>query len=94
MVEGEIKIWMDHDTIAVIVAYVCKFVKVSITGRAYLAASVFILCLLPIIVIADDSGPFSSCISHCSVGALELAVACGCSLAPEIDEVPVAARHH
>jgi hypothetical protein len=79
-------------TIAVVVACMCKFVKVSIKGRVYLATSVFIPFLLPIIVAADDSGPFSSCASHCSMGALGLAVACGYSLAPEIDDVPIAAR--
>jgi hypothetical protein len=80
-------------TVAVIIAYMCKFVKVSIKGRAYLTASIFIPFLLPIIITADDSGPFSSCASHCSVGALGLAVTCGCSLASEIDDVPIAARH-
>jgi type IV secretory pathway VirB3-like protein len=78
--------------VAVVVACACKFVKVSIKERAYLAAGIFILFLLPIIVVTDDSRPFSSCTSHHSMGALGLAVACGCSLAPEIDEVPIAAR--
>ena len=79
--------------VVVVVACTCKFVKVSIKGRAYLTAGVFIPFLLPIItIIADDSRPLSICTSHRSVGTLGLAVTCSCSLAPELDDVPVAAR--
>jgi len=44
--------------VAAVVACACKFVKVSIKGRAYVTTGVFIPFLLPpIIVVADDSGP-------------------------------------
>ena len=47
------------DPVSAVVACACKFVKVSIKGRAYIAASVFIPFLPPIIVVTDDSRPFS-----------------------------------
>jgi len=45
--------------VVVVVACACKFVKVTIKGRAYIAAGVFIPFLSPIIVVANDSSPFS-----------------------------------
>ena len=55
--------------VTLVVACACKFVKVSIKGRAHLAAGVFIPFLPPIIVVADDSEPFNS------LGIVSL---CGC----------------
>ena len=55
--------------VVVVVACACKFVKVSIKRRAYVAAGVFIPFLPPLIIVADDSGPFSS---------LDVLSLCGC----------------
>jgi len=55
--------------VVVVVACACKFVKVTIKGRAYVAAGVFIPFLSPIVVVADDSSPFSG---------LEILLLCGC----------------
>ena len=45
--------------VAVVVACTCKFVKVSINRRVHVTAGVFIPSLSPIIIITDDSRPFS-----------------------------------
>jgi len=51
--------------VAAVVACTCKFVKVSIKGRVYVAASIFIPFLLPpIIIIANNSGPLEQ-FGHC-----------------------------
>ena len=55
--------------VAVVVACACKFVKVSINRRAHVTAGVFIPSLSPIIVVADDSRPFSG---------LGIVAICGC----------------
>jgi len=55
--------------VVVVVACACKFVKVTIKGRAYIAAGVFIPFLSPIVVVADDSSPFSG---------LDILSLCGC----------------
>jgi len=55
--------------VVVVVACTCKFVKVTIKGRAYVATGVFIPFLSPIVVIADDSSPFSG---------LDILSLCGC----------------
>jgi len=55
--------------VVVVVACACKFVKVTIKGRAYVATGVFIPFLSPIVVVADDSSPFSG---------LDILSLCGC----------------
>ena len=55
--------------VVVVVACTCKFVKVTIKGRAYVATGVFIPFLSPIVVVADDSSPFSG---------LDILSLCGC----------------
>ena len=60
--------------IVVVVACTCKFLKVSIKRRVYVTTGVFISFLPPLIIVTNDSSPFSSldvlslcrCIRACS----------------------------
>jgi len=75
--------------VAVAIACTCKFVKVSIKGEHMSPLASLFLSSLPgppssPPMTADPSAAWALCRS---AGALGLAVACGCSLAPEINEM-------